>query len=60
MRSLRRKRNLTLVSNVCETAPISWFWAPNGFNELPGVHLEFPFMILISKSTMNSFLTDQS
>ena len=27
---LRPIRNLTLVSNVCETAPISLFWAPKG------------------------------
>ena len=51
---LRHRRNLTSVSNVCEAAPISLFWAPNGLNELP----EFPFN-LIGKSTM-AFLTGQS
>ena len=49
--SLRRRRNLTSVSSVCEAAPISLFWAPNGLNELPEVRFEFPF-ILIGKSTM--------
>ena len=52
--SLRHRRNLNSVSNVCEAAPISLFWAPNGLNELP----EFPFN-LIGKSTM-AFLTGQS
>ena len=49
--SLRRRCHLTSVSGVCEAAPISLFWAPNGLNELPEVHFEFPF-ILIGKSTM--------
>ena len=44
--SLRRRRNLTLVSNVCEAAPISLFWAPNGVNELPEVRFEFPSMLI--------------
>ena len=35
--SLRRRSNVTLVSNVCEAAPRSLFWAPNGFNELSEV-----------------------
>ena len=33
--SLRHRRNLTSVSNVCEAAPMSLSWAPNGLNELP-------------------------
>ena len=49
--TLRRRHNLTLVSNVCDTAPISIFWALNGLNELPEVRFEFPF-ILIGRSTM--------
>ena len=32
--SLRRKRNLTSVSNVCETAPRFLFWVPKGLNSL--------------------------
>ena len=32
--SLRRKRNLTSVSNFCETVPRSLFWVPNGLNSL--------------------------
>ena len=27
--SLRRRRNVTMVSNVCEAAPRSLFWALN-------------------------------
>ena len=35
MNSLPHRCNLTLVySNICETVPISLFWAPNGLNEL--------------------------
>ena len=56
--SLRRRRYLIPVSNVCEAASISLFWAPNGFNELPEVSLEFPFN-LICISTL-PFLTGQS
>ena len=52
--SLRCRGNLTPVSNVCEAAPISLFWAPNGLNELPEVHFQFPFN-LIGKSTMAFF-----
>ena len=47
--SLRHRRNLASVSNVCEAASRSLFWA-NGLNELP----EFPFN-LIGKSTMAFF-----
>ena len=56
--SLCRRRNLTSFCNVCEAVPKSLFWAPNGFNELPEVRFEFPF-ILIGKLTM-AFLTGQS
>ena len=52
------RRNLTLVSNVFEAAPISLFWAPDGLNKLPEVCFEFPFN-MIGKSTM-AFLTGQS
>ena len=52
--SLRRRRNLTLVSNVCKAAPKSLFWAPNGLNELLDMRFEFPFN-LIGKSTMAFF-----
>ena len=52
--SLRCRRNLTSVSNVCEAAPISMFRAPNGLNELPEVRVEFPF-ILIDQSAMALF-----
>ena len=35
MNSLPHRHNLTSVySNICETGPISLFWAPNGLNEL--------------------------
>ena len=56
--SQRRRRILTSVSNVCEAAPISLVWFPNGLNELPEVRFQFLF-ILIGKSTM-AFLTGQS
>ena len=58
MFSLRRRRNLTPVSNVCEAAPISLFSAPNGLNNLPEMRFRFPFN-LIGESTM-AFLTVQS
>ena len=51
-------RNLTSVSDVCEGAPISLFWAPTGLNELREERFEFLF-ILIGQSTM-TFLTGQS
>ena len=35
--SLRRRSNVTLVSNVCEAAPRSLFWAPNGFRRTGSV-----------------------
>ena len=38
--------------------PITVFWDPNGFNDLPEMRFEFLF-ILIGKSTMD-FLTGQS
>ena len=56
--SLRCRRNLTPVSNVCEAAPKSLFCAPNGLNELPEVCFQFPF-ILIGKWT-KAFLKSQS
>ena len=56
--SLRRRGNLTSVSNVCDEEPISLFWAPNGLPELPEKRFEFP-IILIGKSTV-AFLTGRS
>ena len=56
--TLRRRRNVTMVNNVCEATPRSLFWALKGLNEFPEVCFEFPF-ILIGKSTM-AFLTGQS
>ena len=44
MISLCRRRNLIPVSNVCESAPISLFWAPNGLNKLPVVRFKFPHL----------------
>ena len=46
--SLRSRRHLTPVSNVCEVAPISPIsaGAPDGLNELPEVRLEFPFNLI--------------
>ena len=52
------RRSLTSVSNVCEAAPISLFWAASRLNELLEMYFQFPF-ILIGKSTM-AFLTGQS
>ena len=49
--SLCRRVNLSPVSNVCEAAPISSFWAPKGLNELPEMRFEFPFK-LIGELTM--------
>ena len=48
---MRRRRHLTRFSNICEAAPISLFWAPNGLNELPEVRFKFPFN-LIGESAM--------
>ena len=56
--SLHRRRNLTLVSNVCKVVLKSLFWALNGLKELPEMSFKFPFN-LIGKSTM-AFLTGQS
>ena len=36
-------RNLTSVSNVCEAAPISVAWEPNGLNELPEIRFGISF-----------------
>ena len=52
--SLRRRCNLTWVSNICKAAPLSLFWAPNELDELQEEHFEFPF-ILIGKSIMTFF-----
>ena len=52
--SLRGRRNLTLVSDICEAAPKSLFGAPNGLNKLPEIHFIFPFN-LIGKLTMAFF-----
>lgn len=48
---MHQRRNLTLVSIVCEEIPRSLFWARNTLNELPEERFEFPFT-LIGKSTM--------
>ena len=41
--SLHRRRNLTLVSKVCEAASISLSWEPNGLNELPEIRFGISF-----------------
>ena len=56
--SLRRRRKLTSVFNICKAAPRSLFWVLNGLNKVPEVRFEFPF-IVIGISTM-AFLTGQS
>ena len=38
--SLRRRRILTSVRNICEAPPISLFWSPNGLIELPEVRFQ--------------------
>lgn len=53
--SLCHKRNLTLISNDHETAPISLFWAPNGINKLLDVHFKLPFNLWIGNQTMALF-----
>ena len=52
--SLRCRRHLTPVSNVCEVAPIFLIsaGAPNRLNELPEVRFEFSFK-LIGKGFFN-------
>ena len=40
--SLRCRRNLNTVSNVCEATPISLFWASKGLTGLPEMRDEFP------------------
>ena len=57
MYSLQRRCNLNLASNVCEAAPRTVLWTPDGVNKLPKVCLEFPFN-LIGQSN-NGFLTGQ-
>ena len=37
---------LNSVSDVCEAAQLSLFWAPNGLNELPEMRFEFPFILI--------------
>ena len=45
--SPRRRRNLTWpVSNVCEAAPKSFLWAPNGIFELSEVRFKFSFNLI--------------
>ena len=39
--SLRRRRNLTLVSNVCEVAPRSFFWGPSGLKQITAFQISF-------------------
>ena len=41
---LRRRRNLTSVSDICEAAPRCLFSAPNILNELREGRFEFPFI----------------
>ena len=57
--SLRPRRNLTTVSDVCEAVPRSLLWACKEFHELPEVSFEFSFK-LIGKSTLASLARDQS
>ena len=49
---------LTLISNVCEAAHVSLFWAPNRLNELPEMRFEICFN-LIGELTV-AFLMGQS
>ena len=56
--SLRPRRNLISVSNVCEAAPRFLSYVPNELDELLEMRLEFLFN-LISKLIM-AFLTGQS
>ena len=49
---------LTRISNICEAAHISLFWAPNRLNELPEMHFEICFK-LIGELTV-AFLIGQS
>ena len=56
--SVRRRCNLTWISNFCKAAPLSLFWAPSGLKELQEEHFKFPF-ILIDK-LITAFLTGQS
>ena len=53
--SLRRRRDLTPVSNVCETAPKYLFSAPKGLNQLPEA-----FRISSQPEWQMAFLTGQS
>ena len=55
--SLRRRRNLTTISDVCEAAARSLFWAPNRFNELTEVRF---FSFHPDCQIDSGFLTGQS
>ena len=37
---------LTRISNICDAAHISLFWAPNRLNELPEMHFEICFNLI--------------
>ena len=63
-------KNWALVNNVCEpatksllkppeAAPISWFWVPNGFNELRKMFFEFPSNPTGKLVIVQAFLTGQ-
>ena len=43
---MRRRRNLTPVSNVCEAALISLFSPPNGPNELSEMRFKFSLNVI--------------
>ena len=54
----RHRCYLTPISNVCEAAHVSLFWAPNRLNELPEMRFEICFN-LIGELTV-AFLMGQS
>ena len=43
--SLRRRLNLSAVSNICGPVPRSLFWAPKKINESLDVYFEFPLQL---------------
>ena len=45
---LRRRRNLTPVSNVCEAAPISVFWTPRRTQRITGSAFRISFQLDIT------------
>ena len=55
---LQPRSNLNSVSNICEAASRSLFWATNRLTESLEVRFEFPFVDWQIKSTM-AFLTGQ-